>query len=50
VIARNATSSLAGELGMQVENIVHGEPAAGLFLIPSDYTRVEVPRRQATAR
>lgn len=50
IVARNGTSSLAGEFGMQVENIVHGEPAAALFLIPSDYTRVEVPKRQGTAR
>lgn len=50
VVARSGTSSLAGEFGMQVENLVHGEPPAGLFLIPSDYTRVEVPRGQAAAR
>ncbi len=46
IVARSGTSSIAGEFGMQVENIVHGEPDAGLFLIPSDYTRVEVPQRQ----
>lgn len=50
VVARSGTSSIGGEFGMQVENIVHGEPDAGLFLIPSDYTRVEVPQRQTTAR
>jgi hypothetical protein len=50
VVARSGTSSIGGEFGMQIENIVHGEPDAGLFLIPSDYTRVEVPQRQATAR
>lgn len=49
IVARNGTSSIAGEFGMQVENIVHGEPDAGLFLIPADYTRVDVPQRQATA-
>lgn len=49
IVARTGTSSIAGEFGMQVENIVHGEPDAGLFLIPADYRRVEVPARQAQA-
>jgi hypothetical protein len=50
IVARTGTSSIAGEFGMQVENIVHGEPDAALFLIPADYTRVEMPARQAKAR
>jgi hypothetical protein len=37
------------EREVQVENIVHGEPDASLFLIPSDYSRVEAPVRQADA-
>jgi hypothetical protein len=47
IVARSGTSSLGGEFGMQVENLVHGEPDASLFLIPSDYRRVEVPRQAA---
>jgi hypothetical protein len=47
IVARNGTSTLSGEFGMQVENVVRGEPNAALFLIPSDYSRVEVPQRQA---
>lgn len=50
VVARSGTSSIAGEFGMQVENLVHGEPAAGLFQVPTDYRRVEVPARQGNAR
>jgi hypothetical protein len=29
---------------------VHGEPDAALFLIPAEYSRVEVPQRQPTVR
>jgi len=47
IVARTGTTSIAGEFGMQVENIVHGEPDAGLFLIPADYRRVDVPAREA---
>jgi hypothetical protein len=50
IVARNVKTSLGGEVGMQVENLVPGEPDASLFLIPSDYSRVEVPQRQANAR
>jgi hypothetical protein len=50
IVARSGTSSIAGEFGMQVENIVHGEPDAALFLIPAEYSRVEVPQRQPTVR
>jgi len=50
IVARSGTSTLSGEFGMQIENIVKGEPNAALFLIPADYSRVEVPLRQANAR
>jgi hypothetical protein len=49
VVARSGTSTLSGEFGMQIENLVRGEPNAALFVIPSDYSRVEVPQRQANA-
>ena len=48
IVSKSATSSLGGEFSNQVENIVHREPDPSLFLIPSDYTRIEAPRRQAT--
>ena len=52
VIAKSGTSTLGGEFSNQIENIVRGEPNPSLFQIPSDYTRVDVPRpqRQAAVR
>ena len=50
IVSKSATSTLGGEFSSQIENIVHGEPDPSLFLIPSDYTRIEAPRRQAAVR
>lgn len=50
IVSRTGKSSLGGEFENTVENVVHGEPDPALFLIPSDYSRVEVPQRQATVR
>ncbi len=49
VVARSSKASLGGELGNQVENIVRGEPDPALFLIPSDYSRIEAGHPQAAA-
>ncbi len=50
IVAKGSTSSLGGSFGNQVENIVRGEPDPALFLIPSDYSRIEVPQRRAAVR
>jgi hypothetical protein len=50
VIAKSGTSSLGGEFSNQIENIVRGEPDPSLFLIPSDYRRIEAPPQQGTIR
>jgi hypothetical protein len=50
IVAVRGTSTLGGDFSNQVENIVRGEPDPALFTIPADYSRMEVPHRQAAAR